>query len=436
MIKMTEYAKRRKQLMQKIGSEGIVILAAPPVSRRNGDYEYFYRQNSDFYYLTGFEEPEAVLVLAPKRKDGEFILFSRKKDRAVEIWEGLRAGQEGARKTFGADQAFPIEELNTVLPDLLQDREQIHYTIGLDKDFDKQVLRAINKVRGKIRSGAQSPLGFVDVVNTLHEMRLVKSADEIAIMRKVSEISAKAHARAMQHCKPGMFEYELEAEILHEFNRNGARFPAYTSIVGTGANACILHYNSNNQKIQNGDMVLIDAGAELHNYAADITRSFPANGRFTPEQRDIYQIVLEAQLAGIKATKPGAPWTRAQEVIVKILTQGLIDLGILKGRLDDLIEKQAYFPFYMHKSGHWIGLDVHDVGRYKTNNKWRTLETGMVLTIEPGLYISADIPGVHKRWQNIGVRIEDDVLVTAKGNEVLSHHAPKTIADVEALMAK
>jgi len=436
MIKMTEYAKRRKELMQKIGPNGIVILPAAPESSRNGDAFYAYRQNSDFYYLTGFEEPEAVLVLAPKRKEGEFILFNRVRDRTREIWDGPRAGQEGARKDFLADQAFPISELNDMLPDLFAGRESIHYTLGVTREFDKTLLNSVNQVRAKIRSGMQSPIAFVDIGPSLHEMRLFKSAAEAAVMQKAVDITAKAHIRAMQTCKPGMHEYQLEAELMYEFQRNGARFPAYNSIVGAGRNSCILHYVNNNNQIADGDLVLIDAGCEYYNYASDITRTFPANGRFSAEQRAIYELVLESQLAAIKAVKPGAGWTAPQTVIVKIITQGLMDLGILKGKLDDLIEKEAYFPFYMHRSGHWLGLDVHDVGRYRINNKWRTMQPGMVMTVEPGIYISADIPGVHKRWHNIGVRIEDDVLVTEDGRNNLSQNIPKSIADIEAIMAK
>jgi Xaa-Pro aminopeptidase len=435
MIKMTEYAKRRKQLMQQIGPKGIAILTTAPTARRNGDAHYLYRQQSDFYYLTGFEEPEAVAILAPKRKGGEFILFNRVRDRAHEIWDGVRAGQEGACKIYGADAAYPIADLKKMLPELLAGRETIHYAIGMEPEFDDVIIGALNKIRGKIRSGYQAPVGCVDVTDTVHEMRLIKSTAEIALMRKAAEISAAAHVRAMRFCKPGLNEYELEAEIHHEFQRNGARTPAYTSIVGSGANACILHYIDNNQTIRNGDLVLIDAGAEYKNYAADITRTFPANGRFSAEQRAIYELVLKSQLAAIKAVKPGAAWPSMQAIIVKIITQGLLDLGILKGRLPDLIEKEAYLPFYMHKSGHWLGLDVHDAGRYRIDNKWRTLQPGMVLTVEPGIYISADIPGVHKRWHNIGVRIEDDVLVTAKGADVLSRDVPKSVADIEALMA-
>lgn len=434
MIKMTEYAKRRKQLMQQIGPSSLLILPAAPIAMRNGDYDYPYRQNSDFFYLTGFEEPEAVMILAPKRKNGEFVLFNRVKDRDKEIWEGIRAGQAGARKNFGANEAFPISELEDRLPELLEGRTEVHYSLGLCKIFDNILLKAVNKIRGKIRNGIQSPLAFVDITNTLHEMRLIKSPEEIKLMRKAAAISVDGHLRAMKTCKVGMKEYQLEAELLYEFQKQGARFPAYTSIVGSGANSCILHYNTNNKTIKDGSIVLIDAGCEYHNYASDITRTFPANGKFTPEQRAIYEIVLEAQLAGIKAIKPGAPWPIVQEVMVKIIVKGLRDLDLLKGNLKEIIEKQSYFKFYMHKSGHWLGLDVHDVGRYKINGKWRKFQPGMVLTVEPGIYISSDIPGVPERWHDIGVRIEDDVLVTSRGHEVLTQRLPKEVDDIEALM--
>jgi len=434
MIKLSEYAKRRKDFMQQVGPSGVVIIASAPERPRNGDAFYPYRQNSDFYYLTGFEEPEAVLVLAPKRKEGEFILFNRVRDRDHEIWDGPRAGQEGAVHDFQADQSFPISQLNDLLPEFLIGRETIHYTLGLNRDFDKTLLNNLNKVRGKIRGGLQSPNGFIDISN-LHEMRLLKSASEIAVMQKAVDITHKAHVRAMAFCKPGVYEYQLEAELMYEFQRNGARSPAYNSIVGSGRNTCILHYISNNQKIADGDLVLIDAGAEYQNYAADITRTFPANGKFTSEQRAVYDIVLEAQLAAIKSIKPGASWVSAQDIIVKIMTQGLVDLGILKGSVETLIEKEAYLPYYMHRSGHWLGLDVHDVGRYRVHTKWRPLEQGMVFTVEPGLYLSSDIPGLAKRWHHIGVRIEDNVVVTEKGHQVLSNSIPKTVTEIEALMA-
>jgi Xaa-Pro aminopeptidase len=436
MIKMTEYAQRRKQLMQKIGPTGLVILTCAPSMRRNGDSDYPFRQQSDFYYLTGFEEPEAVAIIAPKRKGGEFIIFNRVRNREHEIWDGKRAGQEGACQEFGADEAFAFAELASKLSELLEGREKIHYAIGMDKFFDKIILTTINKMRGKIRAGLQAPLGFEDITDTIHEMRLIKSPGEVALMRKAAQISAAAHIKAMQFCKPGVNEYQLEAELVYEFQKNGARFPAYTPIVGSGENTCILHYISNNQPVKSGDLVLVDAGCEYQNYASDITRTFPANGTFNKEQRAIYELVLKSQIAGIKAVRPGAAWPSMQTAIVKVITQGLVDLGILKGKVSDLIEKEAYFPFYMHKSGHWLGLDVHDVGRYKINGKWRTLQPGMVLTVEPGIYISADTAGVDKRWHNIGVRIEDDIVVTADGCDVLSRDVPKTIAEIEALVGQ
>jgi Xaa-Pro aminopeptidase len=427
MVKMAEFAKRRKQLMQKIGPNSIVILTAAPSTVRNHYHEYPYRQNSDFYYLTGFEEPEAVMILLPKHKDGEFILFNRVRDREKEIWDGYRAGQEGARKQYGANQAFPIHELEKRLPDLLEGREEIHYPLGQDARFDQVIMQAVNQVRGKVRQGVQSPFAFMDIRPTLHEMRLFKSPAEVALMRKAAQISAGAHIRAMLTCQPGINEYELEAEINYEFQRNGARFPAYTSIIGSGSNSCILHYTNNNQIIKKGDMVLIDAGCEYQYYASDVTRTFPANGRFSAEQKAIYEIVLAAQLAGIKAVRPGVQWPKIDEICVKIITQGLIDVGLLKGKLNDLIEKKAYFPFYMHRSGHWLGLDTHDAGSYKVGDKVRT--------VEPGIYISADIPGVPARWHNIGVRIEDDVLVTKTGCDVLSRDVPKTVVEIETIMS-
>lgn len=434
MIKMTEFSERRQKIFQHMGAKSIAIIPSASVTYRNADAEYPFRQHSDFYYLTGFEEPEAVAVFLPQRKTGEYILFNQARHRDEEIWTGYRAGQEGARKHYLADEAFPISSFEEKLPELLQDCEEVYYTLGIDVAFDQKIMRAINKIRRKIRNGMSPPLTFMDVSDVLHEMRLIKSAAEIELMRKAATISAEAHKRVMQYCKPGMYEYELEAELVHEFQRNGARFVAYNSIVGSGANACILHYTHNNKKIENNSLVLVDAGCEYQNYASDITRTFPANGTFSAEQAAIYDIVLAAQMAAIDTVKPGALWSAAQDIIVQIITQGLLDLGILQGSLPELIEKQAYLPFYMHKSGHWLGLDVHDVGYYKIDNQWRKLEAGMVLTVEPGIYISSDIPNVDKRWHNIGVRIEDDVLVTTKNNEVLSYKAPKTIKDIEAIM--
>lgn len=436
MIPMMEYKKRRKVLMQRLGSDAILILPSATEVLRNGDAVYPFRQQSDFYYLTGFDEPESVLVLAPKRKEGEFILFSRVRDRDREIWDGPRAGQEGARKQFGAHQAFPIQQFVKMLPAILTGKKSICYPLGINKKFDNLLLRGVNQVRSKVRSGVASPIAFMDSNPFIHEMRLFKSPSEVAVMQKAVDITEEAHVRAMKACKPGMFEYELEAELSYAFKRHGAQQPAYNPIVGAGKNTCILHYVSNNQKIKNGDLVLIDAGAEYQNYAADITRTFPANGTFSPEQKAIYELVLAAQLAAIKSIKPGASWAKAQEVVVNIITKGLIKLGLLKGSLHTLIKKQAYLPFYMHRSGHWLGLDVHDAGQYRAGKDWRKLKPGMVLTVEPGIYISADIPNIAKRWHNIGVRIEDNVLVTKNGCKVLSQRIPKTVKDIEAVMKK
>lgn len=436
MLKMTEYAKRRKELMKQIGSGGLMIIPAASEYLRNGDSYFAFRQDGDFYYLTGFNEPEAVLVIAPKRKEGEYILFNRVRNRDREIWDGPRAGQEGACKEFLADQSFPIEDISSVLPEMLKGRETVYYPIGKNAALTDVLLNAVNQVKANVRRGIPCPTKFVEAGSLIHEMRVLKSKAEIAITQKAVDITAKAHIAAMKACQPGMYEYQLEAELIYTFMNNGARFQAYNAIVGAGANTCVLHYVNNNAKIADGDLVLIDAGCEYENYASDITRTFPANGKFTAEQRAIYELVLESQLAAIKTIKPGALWTSAQTTIIKVLTQGLVDLKILKGRVDDLIEKRAYLPFYMHNSGHWLGLDVHDAGCYAHNGKWRKLEAGMLLTVEPGLYFSADIPGLAPRWHNIGVRIEDNVLVTDAGHEVLSAAIPKSVKDIEALMAK
>lgn len=435
MIKMGEYAKRRKALMQKVGMESIIIIPSAHEIIRNGDSVYPFRQRSDFYYLTGFNEPDAVLVLTPKRKEGEYILFNRVRNRDREIWDGPRAGQEGAVKDFHADQAFPFETFIEKLPDLIAGHKTVHYPFGADKAFDRIMIDAVNHVRTKIRRGLEFPIILMDIEPSVHEMRLIKSAGEIATIQKAIDITHKGHLRAMRACKPGKYEYQLEAELMYCFYQGGARAEAYTPIVGSGHNTCILHYVNNNKKIDDGDLVLIDAGSEYQNYASDITRTFPANGRFSAPQRDIYEIVLEAQSAVIKALKPGLAWDVAQNTVIKVITQGLIDVGILKGSLDHLIESQAYFPFYMHGAGHYMGLDVHDAGRYKIDNKWRALKPGMVFTVEPGIYLSADIPGLPKRFHNIGIRIEDNILITEQGCEVLSHKIPKKIAEIEAIMA-
>ncbi|HEU5281564.1 MAG TPA: Xaa-Pro aminopeptidase [Gammaproteobacteria bacterium] len=434
MVTMGELAARRQAVMKHIGQSGVVIIPAAQEVHRNSDAVYPYRQHSDFYYLTGFNEPEAVLVLAPGRPEGEFVLFNRVRDPEHEIWDGPRAGQAGACEQFKADQSFPIADFKNHLPDFLMGRETIHTTLGALPWFDATLMNALQMMRAKVRTGLQAPFSLTDIDPILHEMRLIKTPAEIALMQQAVDITGSGHVAAMKACRPGLYEYALEAELSYAFQRQGARFSAYNAIVGSGKNTCILHYVNNNARIQDGDLVLIDAGAEIDNYAADITRTFPANGKFTGEQRAIYELVLASQLAGIGTIKPGAPWDAAQTAIVKCLTQGLVDLGILSGNVDSLIEKEAYTPYYMHRSGHWLGLDVHDVGRYKLNDQWRALQAGMALTVEPGLYLSSDCKGLPERWHNIGVRIEDDVLVTASGCDVLSHAIPKTVDDIEAVM--
>jgi Xaa-Pro aminopeptidase len=434
MIKMTEFAARRAQIMQQIGKNSIAILRAAPMLHRNHYHEHPYRQNSDFHYLTGFNEPEAVMVLAPGRPDGEYILFNRPLDPAQQTWDGYRAGQAGACDLFNANQSFPIADLTQKLPELLEGRDAIYFLNGAYPEFDSQLLAAVNTLRGKIRAGIEFPQRFLDIRPLLHEMRLIKSPAEIEHMRRAGEITAEGHIRAMQACRPGLYEYQLEAELTYVFIHNGARAHAYTPIVGSGENSCTLHYIFNTKKMAAGELVLIDAGAEYDYYAADVTRTIPVNGKFSAEQRAIYELVLAAQQTGIKAIKPGAVWADIENLITREITQGLKDVGLLKGDLDNLIESRAYFPFYMHRCGHLLGLDTHDAGPYRVDGKWRTLVPGMVRTMEPGIYISSTIPGVPERWHNIGIRIEDDVLVTASGNEVLSANAPKAITDIEAVM--
>ena len=429
----TPFARRRRDLMQQMGG-GVAIIPTAPSRPRNRDIHFPYRPDSDFYYLTHFPEPEAVAVLVPGRAHGEYLLFCREKNAEKETWEGRRAGLEGARELYGADDAFPIDDIDEILPGLLENREKVFYSMGRDAEFDAHLMSWVNEVRAKARNGVHAPGEFVDLNHILHEMRLIKGADELKPMRRAAKISAAAHRRAMQACRPGMMEYEVEAELLYEFRRGGSNFPAYPPIVGGGANSCILHYNDNNAELKGGDVLLIDAGAEIDGYAADITRSFPVNGRFTPEQRDVYQIVLAAQAAAIEQVRVGRHWNEPHDAAVRVLTDGLVQLKLLKkGSIDAHIEDGSYKRFYMHRTGHWLGMDVHDVGDYKVHDAWRLLEPGMVLTVEPGLYIgdSDDIP---KGLRNIGIRIEDDVLVTRDGCEVLSRDAPKEIAEIEGLM--
>ncbi|MDF3030611.1 MAG: family peptidase [Moraxellaceae bacterium] len=434
LLPATEFARRRQALMNMMEPGSIAILPAAPHHRRNRDTEYRYRQDSDFYYLSGFPEPEAVICLIPGRKQGEFVLFCRERDREMEIWNGYRAGPEGAVKDHGADDAFPITDLDEIIPGLIEGRERVYVSMGAQPVFDQRLMGWVNSIRAKSRAGLHAPGEFLMLDHLLHDLRLFKSSEELKVMRKVAGIAAKAHVRAMQMAKPGLHEYELEAELMHEFLRHGCAAPAYNTIVGSGANACILHYVENTRVMQDGDLVLIDAGGELDHYASDITRTFPVNGRFSPEQKAIYQLVLDAQLAAIAAVKPGVHWNTAHETVVGILTEGLLGLGLLQGSKQECIEKESYRQFFMHRTGHWLGMDVHDVGDYKVENQWRELEPGMVMTVEPGLYIAPDCMTVDPKWRGIGVRIEDDVVVTKTGSEVLTHGVPKGVADIEALM--
>ena len=434
MITLGEFKQRRKALMRQMKKNAIALLASAPAQVRNRDVEYPYRQDSDFHYLTGFDEPEAVAVFAPGREQGEFILFCRQYDETKAIWTGKHAGLEGAKEKFGADEALPIEEFAETLPTLLDGKRTVNYPIGVDKELDRQVMAAVNTLRGKTRTGAKPPEEFVALDRLVHEMRLFKSPDEIQTMRKAVEVSVHAHKRAMQVCRPGMHEYQIEAEMSHECIRHGLRHSAYPSIVAGGHNACVLHYTDNADLLRDGDLLLIDAGAEFGNYAADITRTFPVNGRYSEPQRLLYELVLEAQLAAIAKIRPGNTWIQPHEEAVRVLVKGLVKLGLLQGRVYKLIRDEAYKPFFMHRTGHWLGMDVHDVGDYKIDDKWRKLEPGMVLTVEPGLYVPPACMDVDEKWRGIGIRIEDDVMVTQKGCEVLSAAMPKTVAEIEAFM--
>lgn len=429
-----EFESRRKKIAQWMQPHSVLILFSAEVYPRSGDTDFPFRQNNNFYYLTGFNEPESVCVLVKDENNVEFILFNRPRDKEKEIWDGRRLGQEGAVKILGADRAFSILDVDSQLPELLANKTTIYFQIGYNESHDQRVNDWLNKVRAKIRTGINAPTAIIDISHQLSEMRLIKSDDEIQQIKKVTHISAKAHARVMRCIKNLKTEQQVEAELMHEFLFHGCRTPAYPMIIGGGANACILHYTENDAPLESGQLLLIDAGAEYQHYAADITRTFPINGTYSKEQRAIYEIVLNAQKEGIKQVKPGTPWNKIQDVMVKIITQGLVDLTILEGSVDKLIETKAYRAFYMHNSGHWMGLDVHDVGAYKIDNEWRLLEPGMVLTIEPGIYIPENTPNVDPKWWNIGIRIEDDILVTPEGCEILTQDVPKEIDEVEALI--
>ena len=416
-----------------MGRDSIAILPAAPVRQRNNDVEYAYRQDSDFYYLTGFDEPESVAVLVPGRDHAEYILFVRERDPARETWDGRRAGPAGARRAYGADDAFPITDIDEILPGLMENRARVFYSMGMYPEFDQRLVGWVNGLRTQARNGRHPPQEIVALDHVLHDMRLYKSRVEIGLMREAARIGAGAHVRAMRSCRPGLKEYEVMAELIHEFRLHNAD-TSYHPIVGGGANSCILHYRDNDQPLKAGDVLLIDAGCEYESYASDITRTFPVSGRFTPEQRAVYQIVLEANRAAIAKVRPGNHWNEPHEAAVRVITHGLVKLGLLKGRPAKLERDGAYRRFFMHRTGHWLGMDVHDVGDYKIGDEWRVLEPGMALTIEPGIYIPAGARGVPKRLQRIGVRIEDDVVITKRGVEVLTDGAPKDVEAIERLM--
>ncbi len=435
-IPKIEFARRRTELMKQMGAGSIAIVPAAALSYRNSDVGHTYRQASNFQYLTGFPEPEAVAVLIPGRAQGEYVLFCRSRDPKIELWDGARAGQEGAISLYDANVALSIEDIDTQLPELMDGCERVFYGLGAEEAFDARVVGWINAVRAKARQGANPPSQILDIAPMLSEMRLIKSPAEVSVMREASKLSAKAHVRAMALVQPGLYEYHLEAELRYAFSTGGARHIAYGSIVGAGANACVLHYVDNDKRIEDGDLVLIDAACELDCYASDITRTFPANGTFTAAQRAVYQVVLDAQLAAIAQIKPGNCWNDVHDAAVRSLTTGLVALGLLEGDVDTLIAEGTYKEFYMHTTGHWLGLDVHDVGRYKIEGAWRALEPGMVFTVEPGLYIAPDNRSVDPVWRGIGVRIEDVVVVTAEGVEVLTLQVAKEAHEIEALIKR
>ncbi|MGB5547237.1 MAG: Xaa-Pro aminopeptidase [Polyangiales bacterium] len=431
---MSEFAARRKQLLEAMG-DGVAVFPSAPLALRNRDVGHPYRQDSDLYYLSGLDEPESLLLLTNQHEEHQVVLFVRPRKREREIWDGPRAGLEGAVADFGADVAFPIEELPKRLPDYLGNVERLHYRLAQNDEADAKLFDCLNLLRSGGRRGVTAPEAIIDSSVHLHEMRLRKSSAEVATMRQAAAITREAHLRAMKLARPGMHEYEIDAELLHIFRKHGSERPAYESIVGSGPNATILHYRAGDRVFSEGELLLIDAGCEYDYYASDVTRTFPVSGKFSPEQRAIYEIVLRAQRASIDAVKPGVTLEEVHQVAVRSISEGLVDIGLLEGDLDSLIEEKKYEPFYMHRTSHWLGMDVHDVGHYYIAGAHRPLEPDLVLTVEPGIYIAADAADLDERWRGIGVRIEDDVLVTEAGSDVLTDGIPKAIDEVEAACA-
>lgn len=440
MKKLTqaEFQERRDILAGEMGLRSIAIIATSPVALRNRDADYKYRADSSFFYLTGFAEPEAVAVIETFDSEEEgytYSLFCRERDREMEIWNGYRAGVDGAVDDYEADEAYAIDLLDEEILEKLQNKDKLFYRVGHSAEFDARVAKWIAQASGESRRGKSAPAQIVQLDHIVDEMRLHKDVNEIELMQIASDISAEAHTRAMQTVRPGMMEYALEAELNYVFGKNGC-VPSYNSIVGGGENACILHYVENDKELKDGDLVLIDAACEYQFYASDITRTFPVNGKFSPEQKALYNIVLDAQIAAINAVQIGNSYKEPHNVAVRILVQGLLDLGIMQGKIEEIIETESFRQFYMHGTGHWLGMDVHDVGAYKTNGEWRSYEEGMVVTVEPGLYIAPDDETVDPKWRGIGIRIEDDVVATQNGPLVLTAKVVKTVEDIEALMAK
>ncbi len=431
----TEFVRRRQALMDLIGPGGMALIPSSPVKSRNRDVDYPYRPDSYFYYLTGFAEPEALAVLIPQREQGQYLLFCRERNPTQESWHGRRAGLEGACELYGADDAFPITDIDDILPGLMEGCRRLYQAMGYYPEFDAQVNEWLNTLRSRAREGVCAPAETIHLDHLLNELRLFKSPAEIDALQASADIAVQAHRRAMQYCRPGVWEYQVAAQIHHCFLEADAQ-PAYPTIVGGGENGCILHYTENNARIKDGDLVLIDAGAEHHFYASDITRTYPANGRFSPAQKDIYELVLATQMAAIAAVQPGHRWIDPHYAAIETATEGLRQLGLLVGKQRALIEEEAYKRFFMHRTGHWLGMDVHDVGDYKVHDDWRCLEPGMVMTIEPGIYIPGGQEDVPEKYWNIGIRIEDDVIVTEDGHRVLTAALPKTVDDIEAFMAE
>ncbi|WP_165494271.1 Xaa-Pro aminopeptidase [Acinetobacter sp. ANC 4779] len=437
-LTQADFQERRDRLAEEMGPHSIAIIATSPVAMRNRDADYKFRADSSFFYLTGFAEPEAVAVIETFESIDEgytYSLFCRERDREMEIWNGYRAGVDGAVDDYEADEAYAIDLLDEEIIEKLLNKQKLFYRIGQQADFDARVAKWITEANGESRRGTSAPAHVIQLDRILDEMRLHKSKQEIELMQLASNISSEAHTRAMQTVRPGMMEYALEAEINYIFGKNGC-VPSYNSIVGGGANGCILHYVENDKELKDGDLVLIDAACEYQLYASDITRTFPVNGKFSPEQKALYELILKAQIAAIDAVRIGNSYKEPHNVAVRIMVEGLVELGLMQGDIEDIIQKETFRQFYMHGTGHWLGMDVHDVGSYKIDGEWRAYEEGMVVTVEPGLYIAPDDETVDAKWRGIGIRIEDDVVATEKGPRVLTAAVVKSVEDIEALMAK